>query len=79
MKFGEWVYKELAEIKKSVNWLAGKCGKSHTAFLDYKKTDREPPATVVFLTVRVIAEEKGCPEESLLLKVGRQCYNIGNV
>jgi|TARA_R100000664_G_scaffold32218_1_gene46786 hypothetical protein len=77
MKFGEWVYKELAEIKKSVNWLAGRCGKSHSAFLDYKKTDREPPATVVFLAVRIIAEEKGCAAESLLLKVGRECYDIG--
>tara|TARA_R110000824_G_scaffold334498_3_gene521083 strand:- start:502 stop:744 length:243 start_codon:yes stop_codon:yes gene_type:complete len=77
MRFGDWVYEQLEKNDRSINWLAKKVGCSHTAFLDYKKTDREVSTRVLMKTIEVLAEVSGKSEERVLLYVARHCYGLG--
>jgi ACT domain-containing protein len=77
MRFGDWVYEQLEKHERSVNWLAKKVGCSHSAFLDYKKTDREVSTRVLMETIKVLAEVSGKSEERVLLYVARHCYGVG--
>jgi transcriptional regulator with XRE-family HTH domain len=77
MKFGQWVYLELDSLGKSVNWLAKRVGISHSAYIDYRNTERKVTADVLFKTLRVLSDEKECSEERLLLRMARECYKVG--
>ena len=77
MRFGDWVYEQLEKHERSVNWLAKKVDVSHSAFLDYKETERQPSVRVLMETIKVLAEEAGKSEERVLLYVARHCYGVG--
>ena len=77
MKFGQWIYLELDNLGRSVNWLAKNVGKSHSAFIDYRNTDRKVTADVLMDSIKVLAKERGCSEERLLLRIARECYSVG--
>lgn len=77
MKYGEWICLELDNLGRSINWLAKRVGKSHSAFLDYRNTDRKVSADVLMESIKVLAKERGCSEERLLLRIARECYSVG--